>query len=71
MRSAVSSPHAHSKLINCEIFLLLCLLTVSYWPVQVEGVLTGFDPFMNLVLDNAVEITKQVKNNVDIFNSFF
>jgi len=32
---------------------------------QVEGVLTGFDPFMNLVLDNAVEITKQnVRNNV-------
>jgi small nuclear ribonucleoprotein G len=32
---------------------------------QVEVVLTGFDPFMNLVLDNAVEITKQnVRNQV-------
>jgi hypothetical protein len=37
--------------------------------VQVEGVLTGFDPFMNLVLDNAVEITKQVKEVINIFNS--
>jgi len=26
---------------------------------QVEGVLSGFDPFMNLVLDHSVEITKQ------------
>ena len=25
----------------------------------VEGVLCGFDPFMNLVLDNAIEFTKQ------------
>ena len=26
---------------------------------QVEGVLCGFDPFMNLVLDNSIEYTKQ------------
>jgi small nuclear ribonucleoprotein (snRNP)-like protein len=30
----------------------------------VEGVLTGFDPFMNLVLDNAIEITKQVRTDL-------
>jgi len=30
---------------------------------QVEGVLTGFDPFMNLVIDNAIEITKQNTRN--------
>jgi small nuclear ribonucleoprotein G len=30
-----------------------------------DRILTGFDPFMNLVMDNAVEITKQnVRNNV-------
>ena len=26
---------------------------------QVEGVLRGFDPFMNIVLDNSIEYTKQ------------
>jgi len=26
---------------------------------QVEGVLCGFDPFMNIVLDNSIEYTKQ------------
>ena len=26
---------------------------------NVEGTLCGFDPFMNLVLDNAIEHTKQ------------
>ena len=26
----------------------------------VEGLLCGFDPFMNLVLDNSIEFTKQV-----------
>lgn len=25
----------------------------------VEGLLCGFDPFMNLVLDNSIEFTKQ------------
>ena len=29
----------------------------------VEGVLCGFDPFMNLVLDNAIEFTKQGQRN--------
>jgi len=27
---------------------------------QVEGTLCGFDPFMNLVLDDSIEFTKQV-----------
>jgi small nuclear ribonucleoprotein (snRNP)-like protein len=63
----LSSPHEHSQFINSEIFLLKHLLTVTYWPVQVEGVLTGFDPFMNLVLDNAVEITKQVNKKSQHF----
>ena len=30
---------------------------------NVEGTLCGFDPFMNLVLDNATEFTKQGKQN--------
>ena len=28
---------------------------------QVEGTLCGFDPFMNLVLDDSIEFTKQVQ----------
>lgn len=31
----------------------------------VEGLLCGFDPFMNLVLDNSIEFTKQgTRNNI-------
>ena len=30
------------------------------WYFQVEGTLCGFDPFMNLVLDDSIEFTKQV-----------
>ena len=30
---------------------------------KVEGTLCGFDPFMNLVLDNAIEITKEGRHN--------
>ena len=30
---------------------------------QVEGTLSGFDPFMNLVLQDAVEFTKQGTQN--------
>ncbi len=29
----------------------------------VEGVLRGYDPFMNLVLDEGIEITKQGERN--------
>jgi len=32
---------------------------------SVEGLLCGFDPFMNLVLDNSIEFTKQgTRNNI-------
>jgi len=30
---------------------------------QVEGTLCGFDPFMNLVLDDSIEFTKQGQQN--------
>ena len=30
---------------------------------NVDGTLCGFDPFMNLVLDNAIEHTKQGQRN--------
>jgi len=49
----------------------------QFWPVKLNanrvviGTLRGFDQFMNLVVDNTVEVNGNDKNDIGMVVSFF
>ncbi|TLD27062.1 hypothetical protein PspLS_04679 [Pyricularia sp. CBS 133598] len=54
--------------INCIFKLLQSHATVSIWlyeqlGIRIEGKIRGFDEFMNLVIDDAVEVKQITKDN--------
>ncbi|KEY69027.1 hypothetical protein S40285_00534 [Stachybotrys chlorohalonatus IBT 40285] len=54
--------------INMIFKLLQSHATVSVWlyeqlSIRIEGKIRGFDEFMNLVIDDAVEVTQKTKDN--------
>ncbi|KAK2599177.1 mRNA splicing protein sme1 [Conoideocrella luteorostrata] len=54
--------------INMIFKLLQSNATVSIWlyeqlSIRIEGKIRGFDEFMNLVIDDAVEVAQVTKNN--------
>ncbi|ELQ37560.1 sm snRNP core protein Sme1 [Pyricularia oryzae] len=56
--------------INCIFKLLQSHATVSIWlyeqlGIRIEGKIRGFDEFMNLVIDDAVEVKQITKDNTE------
>merc|ERR1712000_18469 len=75
MGKHVDKPTPHLRLlltpqqtINMTVKLLQSNATVSVWlyeqlGIRIEGKIRGFDEFMNIVLDDAVEVKQITKTN--------